>query len=640
MANAPLEPSRHPRLSTQEAVRMQRTSQFFDLSWYKLRGMLHIPSRHAKTVGAEHEIRGPINLKGSAQQFIALTVLLSTIALAYFYVVDNYYFSTKLMTPIFSYLLMVNDFNTVWLALGVCVAAAFWRNSAPILKVVDFLGNHATVTALAAVALLACGAVFIYHNNALCMDEYAAVFQAKVFATGRLFAQLPPSVVDWLLPPGFNGMFIVASRATGRAIESYWPGFSLVLAPFELLGIPWLCNASLAGLGVFLIYRITLQITDDRRAAGWAVFFTLCSGAFVANAISYYSMQAHLTANLLFAWLLFKPTPYRAFAAGVVGSLALVLHNPFPHALFAAPWIVSIARSNKQLRSFLALVLGYLPVLIFVGAGWLQLRAYVTAGDSGFNFIGMNVSGDFSLPDKSMIDMRVAAMVKMWLWAVPGLYLFAVLGRIRHGDDQHVRLLTQSAAVTFVAYLFVIFDQGHGWGYRYFHSAWGVIPILAGCAMSRRSGLNDRLAAFAGASALMSLFLIVPYQMTQIDSMISRHLAQLPPLRRPGNNVYFIGVPGGFYSADLIQMDPLLRDQDLILFSRGAQLDAELRRQNWPTATLVERGFRVEEWNLGPKDQRRSPLNSSGSPRFEISFSEHANPGNTIDAEILKLKVP
>ncbi len=85
------------------------------------------------------------------------------------------------------------------------------------------------------------------------MDEYAAVFQAKTFAAGRLTAQLPPSVVDWLIPPGFNGAFLIASRTTGHAMEGYWPGFSLLLAPFEFLGIPWLCNALLAGLAIYLI---------------------------------------------------------------------------------------------------------------------------------------------------------------------------------------------------------------------------------------------------------------------------------------------------------------------------------------------------------------------------------------------------
>jgi hypothetical protein len=209
----------------------------------------------------------------------------------------------------------------------------------------------------------------------------------------------------------------------------------------------------------------------------------------------------------------------------------------------------------------------------------------------------------------------------MWIWAVPALFLLATLGRMRRGHDQRVRLMTQSAVVTFVGYLFVIFDQGHGWGYRYFHSAWGVIPILAACAMTGRAESNGRLAAFAGAAAVLNLLVVVPYQLMQIDDIIARHLAQLPAAPRPGNNVYFISAPGGFYRADLVQMDPLLGAPDLLLFSRGPRLDAELRRQNWPDAVLVARDVGVEEWHLGPGDQRRAPPGSSGAPRFVFSYS-------------------
>jgi hypothetical protein len=568
------------------------------------------------------------------RRMVLLGVLLTTIALAYFYAADNYYFSTRYMTPIFQYLLMVNDCKTVWLTLGVCILAACWTNPAPIIKVIDFFAVHEIAVALAAVVLLALGASFVYHDNAFSMDEYAAVFQAKIFAAGRLTTHVPPSVVDWLVPPYFNGTFLVASRTTGQAMEGYWPGFSLILAPFEFLGIPWLCNASLAGLAIFLIHRITLEITNDRRAAGWAVVFTVASGAFVANAISYYSMQAHLTANLLFVWLLLKPTPYRAFGAGVVGSLALVLHNPFPHTMFAVPWIVAIARSKEPGRTFFPLILGYLPLLILVGAGWLHLRELVTAGDSGFNLVGNIINATFSLPDKPMIDMRVAALVKMWIWAVPGLFLFAVLGRFRCGTDQRIRLLLQSALLTFAAYVFFIYDQGHGWGYRYFHSAWGVVPILAGCAMTGRSESNGRrLAAFAGAAALLNLLLVVPYQLMQIEGVIARHSAQLPKPHRPGNNVYFVHALRGFYPADLVQMDPLLRADDLILFSAGPAMDAELRRQNWPSAVLVDRTFGVEEWNLGPKDQRRVPQDSAADKRFEFAYSNRASVGDPSGAE-------
>jgi hypothetical protein len=601
--------------------------------------MRRLSNRTTEPTATTDAARASVPPYVTERRIVVLGVFFTTIVLAYFYAVDNHLFSTRRMTPIFQHLLMVDDSKTAWLTFAICIVAAFWKNPMPLFKVIDFVGLHVLAVVAATVALLALGAVLIYHNDAFCMDEYAAVFQAKLFAAGRLTAQLPPSVINWLIPPGFNGAFLVASRTTGQAMEAYWPGFSLILAAFELLGVPWLCNSILAGITIFLVHRITLEITDDRRAAGWAVLFTLASGAFAAYAISYYSMQAHLTANLLFVWLLLKPTPYRAFGAGVVGSLALVLHNPFPHVLFAVPWIIAIARSRDQRRSFFALILGYLPLTILIGAGWLYLREIVTSGNAGFNVIGENINAVFRLPNQSMINIRAAEIVKMWIWAVPCLFLLAVLGRLRRGDDGRVRLLTQSAVLTFVGYVFFIFDQGHGWGYRYFHSAWGVVPILAACAMNSRPQSHDRLAAFAGAAAILNLVLVVPVQMMQIDGIITRHSAQLPPPRRPGNDVYFVS-DGGFYRADLVQSDPQLRDNDLILFSGGDVLDAELVRQNWPTAVLVESGRGVEEWNLGPADQRKVSKDLPGTKRFEFAYSEHAPAAGVSNAETSTQVVP
>jgi hypothetical protein len=140
--------------------------------------------------------------------------------------------------------------------------------------------------------------------------------------------------------------------------------------------------------------------------------------------------------------------------------------------------------------------------------------------------------------------------------------------------------------------------------------------------MTGRPAPTGRLAAFAGAAAVLNLLLVVPYQLMQIDSIIERHSAQLPEPRRPGYNVYFISPSRLFYSADLVQMDPRLMGPDLLLSSRGPKLDAELRRQNWPDAALVGRYFGVEEWHLGPSDERRTPRDSSGTPRFVFSYSD------------------
>jgi hypothetical protein len=205
----------------------------------------------------------------------------------------------------------------------------------------------------------------------------------------------------------------------------------------------------------------------------------------------------------------------------------------------------------------------------------------------------------FTLPDADILNMRVAAAAKMWVWAVPCLFYFAFLGYMRARDNRYVRLLMLSAVCTFVGYLFVHFDQGHGWGYRYFHSAWGVVPILAACALTGREDAGRGLVTFAGGAAVLSLLILVPFQLMQTDEFITRHLAMVPAAKRPGGNVYFIDFRGGYYLADMIQMDPLLRSEDLYLATRGSELDERLVKSNWPSAVQCGSAPGVVQWCLG-----------------------------------------
>ncbi|HEX3949688.1 MAG TPA: hypothetical protein VHW95_07555 [Steroidobacteraceae bacterium] len=546
---------------------------------------------------------------------------LGALCIAYFYLLDRLIFSTVGFSPIFRFLLTAYDFTTAWLALLVCLFAVFWNRPAPVLKFVDFLGKHPLPLATATAVALAAGCVFVYHDYPLSMDEYAAVFQAKIFASGHTFAQLPGGVTDWLVMHGFNGSFLLASPQTGRAIEQYWPGFALVLAPFEFFGAPWICNASISGLGIYLIYWITKEITSDRRSAGWAILFALASASFIANGISYYSMQAHLTANLLFAALLIRPSWPRVVGAGLVGSLALNLHNPVPHALFAVPWIASIGLQRKRQPHLLPLLLGYLPG-VAIGLRWVLFRSDIGSGHHDLTAFAAVGGGVFLWPDVTSLNMRAAALIKMVVWAVPCLFLFAIYGFVRNRADSRVQLLACSALLTFVGYLLVRFDQGHGWGYRYFHSAWGVIPILAACAMRQRSPANMKLISFGGATAILSLLIMVPFQLNQIAQFISAHLAQIGSPRRPGNNIFFIHPLGGFYVADMVQFDPLLRDPDLYLVSHGAQLDAQLVDQNWPTAIKISSNRAADQWYIA-EDPRIPIPGRSRQRQFVFTYVPH-----------------
>ena len=206
----------------------------------------------------------------------------------------------------------------------------------------------------------------------------------------------------------------------------------------------------------------------------------------------------------------------------------------------------------------------------------------------------------------------------MCVWAMPSLFALALFGCWLRRSDPRVRLLASSAILTFVAYFFVRFDQGHGWGYRYFHSAWGVVPILAGCAMADRPQTNGRLVSFAGASAILSLLLLIPFQMRQIDQFISQHLAQLAPPTKPGKNIYFIHPLGGYYMADMVQFDPLLRNKDLMLVSHGAELDTQMIQRNWPNAVKISDSRAADQWYLGAEDRRRVIPGGKNEGQFTV----------------------
>ena len=552
------------------------------------------------------------------ERHVPLWVLLGcALSLAYLYLLAHGWLASRGFSSIFRFLLWGHDRRAAAVGLLVCLAALAWRRPTAALRLVDAVAAHPVRAIAAAAAVMAAGALVVYHAYPLSMDEYAAVFQSKIFAAGAITARLPPHLVDWLIVPGFNGQFILASHATGRAIETYWPGFALLLTPFERLGAPWLCNPLLAAAALYLIHRITVEITGDRRAAAFALMFAIASGAFFANAVSLYSMQAHLTADLLFVWLLLRPSAGRAFAAGVVGSFALVLHNPVPHTLFALPWLLSMVFDRERRRWLAPLIAGYLPLSLSLGLGWMALRHSIEADAGPVAVLGDTVRLAFGWPDAVLLNMRAAALAKMWVWAVPGLFLFAWLGFLRHRRDRAVRLMAQSALLTFAGYLFVHFDQGHGWGFRYFHSAWGVVPVLAACALTDLDESRRRLVSFAAAVSLLSLVVLVPFQAHQVEGFIAEHLAQLPPMRRPGNDVVFVRVDRGYYQADMIQIDPFLRDQDLLLVSHGAAADEQFVHDRWPGARLLRGARPVSQWYLGDADQR-VPDPSTGVRRFVL----------------------
>ena len=504
------------------------------------------------------------------------------------------------LAPIFRTLFADGDSPATWLVLFILLAAALAPARFSLRPLLHWLGLHPRRVAFCTALLLSACALLVYQNARLSMDEYAQYFQSQVFAAGHVAGHFPAPLLNWLIPLGFQDFFLNVSRSSGEVASAYWPSFALLLTPFTWLGIPWACNPVISGLTLLAVHRIALRIFSDVETAGLAILLTLASPVFFANGISYYSMSAHLLANAVFMLLLMDATPHRAFLAGIVGSVALTLHNPVPHALFAAPWIIWLLANPARRGAVLPLFAGYLPLCVLLGIGWFVFSSHLAhegvaavSGNDGIADSAAKILAIARLPTASVWLARLIGVAKIWAWSVPGLLMLAIYGAWKWRGNPWCALLSASALTTLVLYVFVPVDQGHGWGYRYFHSAWLALPLLGAAVFAKNSEqatvrFGDQGAlTFVTLCALMSLGASNGLRAFQIHNFIAEHQGFLPNYVSRTPSVFVLDPRQAFYGYDLVQNDPWLRGGAIKMITHGEDEDARMMRENFPALHRV-----------------------------------------------------
>lgn len=89
-------------------------------------------------------------------------------------------------------------------------------------------------------------------------DEVAYLFQAQVFASGRLYADAPFHTNCFFAP------FVLDHQ--GRRFGKYSPGWPALLSVGVRLGQPWWVNAGFAALVVALTFRLARDVADRRTS--------------------------------------------------------------------------------------------------------------------------------------------------------------------------------------------------------------------------------------------------------------------------------------------------------------------------------------------------------------------------------------
>ena len=460
-------------------------------------------------------------------------------------------------------------------ALGAWIVARREVPPTPAARVKGIAGAFAVTTvvvALGVFAATAAGTYWVMHSLPLSMDEFATSFQGRIFANGQVTAPLPP---EW--QPFANALvpvFISYRAAEQVWLSSYLPAYSALRAVFSLAHAELLLNPLLAAVSVLAIGGVSARLwPGDQRRGRVAILFLATSSQFLLMSMTAYAWAAHLCFNLVWLYLVLREDRLGLAAAPWVGAIALGFHNPFPHALFAAPFLVRLLRTRR--------------------VGWIAYYAAIYGAASLMWYRVMSFSHpqvargaavqEFGLPSAQNYFIHGMNFSLVLTWQAPAMAIFLVAAFfLIRSLKQAERDLMAGIVLTLAFYFLFPQSQGHGWGYRYFYSVLGSASLLAASAAvaltAPTAGLVRRLVI---ASAVAALVVQLPLRLAQSERFVRPYAAAIDYIASRPADVVIVDPHAAYYGRDLIRNDPFLRSRPLTMNLRAltpAAVDELVRR--------------------------------------------------------------
>ena len=435
----------------------------------------------------------------------------------------------------------------IWLARG-APAISLPRLARPGL----IIGLIATAT----LAICAIGTHLVCHNYALTADENMADFQAQIFLRGRVTAEVPAQWRDAVrvIKPTFADYL----PATHSWKATYLPVYAAMRAVFQSADLQTLLNPFLAAVTVLALYGAARNIWPKSKTnALVAIGLLVSSSQFLLMSMTAYAMPAHLALNTIWLWLYSRPDRRRFYLAPFVGVLAIGLHQPIVHALFALPFLLRLVWQRRW-RPVVIFAVVYLAGCVL----WFLWREHFQAQSSG------GVGSVFKFLNPRMPIIQSMNLLLIIAWASLATPLLAFLGAKQFLKGQPiVQDAILSCALTFVFYFFFYLDQAHGWGYRYFHGALACFVIVAVAGFNRLSILIGERSAqtFVLAGVAMSIFVQLPLRCWQAETFIRPYARTAAVVHAMPQDIVALDARDAWYSADLIRNDPFLEKRPIVV---------------------------------------------------------------------------
>jgi hypothetical protein len=406
--------------------------------------------------------------------------------------------------------------------------------------------------ALAVTALGVAATHLVMHDLLFSMDEFSVDFQARIFAHGQTAAAVP---WPWRsIGPALQPIFVSFDAGSGTWRSVYLPVYALLKAPFIAIGAGTLLNPLLTGLAVVALGLAARRIWPDERLRPWmAVALLATSSEVIVTAGSGYAMPAHLLANVAWLWLALRGDRWSWAGALVVGALALGLHNPFPHALFVAPFLLRLLRERRWGRLTSA-------VLVYGAAAacWLAFLVHVRPNADGKSQPLLTL---FAWPDlaTALLHGMNLALLVTWNAPIMAILTLVVFLRLRQSPPVIVDLAA-GVVITLLFFMFFPSTQGHGWGYRYAFQVLGSLALIAAEGIPPLVRALDARHARGWLVAGVAIALVVqlPLRLVQTERFVRPFAAGVAYVHSRPEPIVLVHGDSVWYGGDLVRNDPYL----------------------------------------------------------------------------------
>ena len=425
------------------------------------------------------------------------------------------------------YLLQSQDLPVLFLLCFTTLLVAWWR---PPLRLPDRLPSTWQLAggAIAMAVALAWGTYALMGNFALSRDEHMVLFDMAVFDKGRLALPIDPQWRPYAL--ALVPRFLLNGRDPTGFVSAYLPMNAVLRLAFSKLADPAWFNPILVVVGGGALLDLARRIFPSDARACWVVLLAyILSAEVLVNAMTSFSMTAHLALNLLWlAAFLRGGKLWNALAIGV-GFVAVGLHQLVFHPFFVAPFLLWKWRCGERRIAGLYAV-AYAAICLW-WAAYPMLVSPLVAGPgesaSHANFISQRVVPLLLMHDPRALPLTLVNLLRFFAWQnllVVPLLVAAVPVAIRERSLARPLLLGAVLWTLFLA--LVLPEQGRGWGYRYLDGYEGSFALLAGYGYRELEQWIGRKAdgmavLLSGLTALVA----IPVLFTTTHRLVQPHLA-------------------------------------------------------------------------------------------------------------------